>query len=237
MFGGEPHRAARPRAHITPHAASHAASHADSSHIGALLAFIGGCTLGGLLLVGLLTLGVRHESSRRSTNDARRRRWALAAERHKQLLISIYDTETDLDTLLSCPALFAMSEPATLAYARACVGADTLSSRDCPAENERVDSFARAVDELAVAWDAALANARRIRLASFTDGERKRITLAVKLLSTAKDSAATEFERQACYQKAMAQLEGLVDLPKAAHEHLRLTCPTRAALAMPTVCT
>nr|WP_223204858.1 hypothetical protein [Gordonia jinghuaiqii] len=148
-------------------------------------------------------------------------------KQHDALNEKWFAYELDLATLIEYPLMTDMREPLTLAFHRARIHADDLRP-----DNPRPDNAAPtvapadfaeyrdAVGEYAAAFDAAEREARRRKHSGFSPVEREALGRARKLIGVASDSGATVAERQAAYKKARAELDGLIDVPPPAAEHL-----------------
>ncbi|MET4166795.1 MULTISPECIES: hypothetical protein [Gordonia] len=146
---------------------------------------------------------------------------------HDSLNEKWFGYELDLATLIEYPMMTDMREPLTLAFHRARVRADDLRPEP-GAQGPLPDSmspadfaeYRDAVGEYAAAFDAAERESRRRRQTDFSPVEREALDRARKLIGVAADSAATPAERQAAYKKALAELEGIIDVPQVAAAQL-----------------
>src|SRR5690606_1083446 len=115
--------------------------------------------------------------------------------------------------IIAFPAMSDGRQPLTAAFLRAKKSADTL--RPATAKGLSEDTLAEyldAVGNYAVAFEIAEKDARRIRDASFTEPERKRLARAQQLLRVAVDESATQAERNVAYKRVREELDGLISL-------------------------
>ncbi|MFT4042524.1 MAG: hypothetical protein QM673_05105 [Gordonia sp. (in: high G+C Gram-positive bacteria)] len=143
---------------------------------------------------------------------------AKALARHDSIDERWVGYELDLATLIEYPMMIDMREPLTLAFHRAKVRADDLRPASAQEKLDPVefDRYREAVGDYAAAFDAAEREARRRKHAGFSPVERERLNRARKLIGITADAAATAAERQAAYRKARRELDGLIDIPRAA---------------------
>jgi hypothetical protein len=124
--------------------------------------------------------------------------------------------ELDADKLLDFPLMTDMRAPLTTAFHKAKLRADLL--RPARAEDlldDRVSAaqYLAAVEDYTTAFDAAEAEATRIRRSDFSNEAQQRIARARSLLSVASDAGASQPEREQAYALACKELDGLVVLP------------------------
>lgn len=124
--------------------------------------------------------------------------------------------ELDADKLLDFPLMTDMRAPLTTAFHKAKLRADLL--RPARAEDlldDRVSAaqYLAAVEDYTTAFDAAEAEATRIRRSDFSTEAQQRIARARSLLSVASDAGASQPEREQAYALACKELDGLVVLP------------------------
>ncbi len=122
--------------------------------------------------------------------------------------------ELDVAKLIAFPAMSDGRQPLTAAYLRAKKLADGLRPESPKARmtREQLTEYRAAVTDFEVAFDVAERDARRVKDASFTDTERKRLDKAKQLLSMAIDQAATPAERQVAYRRVREELDGLISV-------------------------
>ncbi|WP_415678664.1 hypothetical protein [Tsukamurella hominis] len=137
--------------------------------------------------------------------------------------------ETDLATILDFPMMVDMREPLTVDFHKAKRRADLLRP-DSPDEASAsdVEQYRDAVHAYAATFDVAEQEAKRRRRGDFSPLEQERLAKAQRLLAVALDGSATGPERQQAYQRARAELDGLIDLPRSAT--VALEKQVRAAL-------
>ncbi|MGX9295963.1 hypothetical protein [Tsukamurella paurometabola] len=152
-----------------------------------------------------------------------------AVAEHDDVDTRWFGYETDLATILDYPMMIDMREPLTVDFHKAKRRADLLRP-DGPdgASAADVEQYRDAVHAYAAAFDVAEQEAKRRRRGDFSPLEQERLAKAQRLLAVALDGSATGPERQQAYQRARAELDGLIDLPKAAT--VALENQVRAAL-------
>lgn len=159
---------------------------------------------------------------------------AAAAKRELQRAVAEHDAvdtrwfgyETDLATILDFPMMVDMREPLTVDFHKAKRRADLLRPDDL--EQADGEEYRDAVHAYAAAFDVAEQEAKRRRRGDFSPLEQERLAKAQRLLAVALDGSATGPERQQAYQRARAELDGLIDLPRSAT--VALENQVRAAL-------
>lgn len=127
------------------------------------------------------------------------------------------DFELDVAKLIDYPLVTDMREPLTQAFHRAKRVADGLRPEE-PAGLRPVGALERyrdAVRDYEVAFEAAVREAKRRAQTGFSEGERKRLQAAQRLMALAENEASTPAERQSAYQRARKELDGLIALPEA----------------------
>jgi hypothetical protein len=132
---------------------------------------------------------------------------------HDEITARWLDYELDVAKIIAFPAMSDGRQPLTAAFLRAKKSADTL--RPATAKGLSEDTLAEyldAVGNYAVAFEIAEKDARRIRDASFTEPERKRLARAQQLLRVAVDESATQAERNVAYKRVREELDGLISL-------------------------
>jgi hypothetical protein len=137
--------------------------------------------------------------------------------RHHAVSKRWLDYELDVAKLIDYPLMTDMREPLTLDFHRAKRDADALAPEDAAELKEpgRLAEYRDAVRRFETTFDLAEQEARRRRASDFTVAEQQALTRAKKFIALADDPAATHAERQAAYQRATRELEGLVVLPTA----------------------
>lgn len=73
--------------------------------------------------------------------------------------------------------------------------------------------YVKAVSDLEVAWAAALSEAHRVRLSTFSDKERNSLEKALTLLRVSLDSNSTAEYRQSAYLQARKSIGTLINIP------------------------
>lgn len=161
---------------------------------------------------------------------------AAAAKRELDRAVAEHDAvdtrwfgyETDLATILDHPMMIDMREPLTVDFHKAKRRADLLRPEGPDGALADVEQYRDAVHAYAAAFDVAEQEAKRRRRGDFTPAEQERLAKAQRLLAVALDGSATGPERQQAYQRARAELDGLIDLPRPAT--VALERQVRAAL-------
>lgn len=156
------------------------------------------------------------------------RELARAVAEHDDVDTRWFEYETDLATVLDFPMMIDLREPLTVDFHKAKRRADLLRPEGPDGAPGDVEQYRAAVHAYAAAFDVAEQEARRRRRGDFSPLEQERLARAQRLLSVALDGAATGPERQQAYQRARAELDGLIDLPKPAT--VALERQVRAAL-------
>lgn len=199
---------------------------ADLTWLWVTLGIIAGLVLLALLIWIIVTAGAKARRGIRETREkaaaelaaAQRRTatWKTFHDRHNELLRKLLHSETDWDSLFFTPALTDPTVPQTYAMLRAMRAANTL--RDTAGElptnlGPDVDltrlPYPRAVEEFALAWDAAERHARRIGQKGIPSAERKLIKQIRTFLDMAENSAASQNERNLAYRRAQSLIESL----------------------------
>jgi len=161
----------------------------------------------------------------RSTTDpaVQWRTITRVVDQHARTDMRWLDYELDAAKLLDFSLMTDVGNPLVMRFHKAKLRADLL--RPVRAEEllddrqSSADYFA-AVEDYVTAFDAAEAEAIRLRRSDFTRDAQQRIARAQSLLRVAADLTATTPERAQAYELASKELEGLVVLPE----------PTRVAL-------
>lgn len=144
-------------------------------------------------------------------------------ERHDQTDTRWLDYELDAAKLLDFPLMTDVGHAAVMRFHKAKLRADVLRpdrAEDLLDDRESADAYLAAVEDYATAFDAAEAEAMRVRRSDFSREDQQRIARAQSLLRVAGDATATIPERAQAYELAAKELDGLVVLPQ----------PTRAGL-------
>jgi hypothetical protein len=126
--------------------------------------------------------------------------------------------ELDHSKLLDLPLMTDMTNPLTVAFHKTKLRADFLrptKAEDLLDDPDAAARYLTAVEEYATAFNVAEAEAKRKRRNEFSPDEQQRIVRAQSLLRVATDSGATPQERQAAYDLARRELDGLLVLPPA----------------------
>ncbi|WP_461166931.1 hypothetical protein [Tsukamurella serpentis] len=140
---------------------------------------------------------------------------ARAIAEHDAVDSRWFGYETDLATILDHPMLIDMREPLTVEFHKAKRAADLLRP-DAPGATDPEGRYRDAVHAYVAAFDVAEQEAKRRRRGDFDPIEQERLARAQRLLAVALDSGATGPERQAAYQRARTELDGLIELPRPA---------------------
>lgn len=142
--------------------------------------------------------------------------WQRVHDHHNELLRKILHAEIDWDALFFTPALSDPNVPQTYEMLRAMRTANTLRDTGgllprsiTPDTDITKLPYARAVDDFALAWDAAERHARRVGQKGIPLSERKTLKEIRTLLDIAENSAAALTERTLAYRRAQSLLEGL----------------------------
>jgi hypothetical protein len=126
--------------------------------------------------------------------------------------------ELDHSKLLDLPLMTDMSNPLTVGFHKAKLRADFLrpaKAEDLLDDPDAAARYLTAVEAYVTAFNVAESEAKRKRRNGFSSDEQQRIVRAQSLLRVATDSAATPQERQAAYDRARRELDGLLVLPPA----------------------
>lgn len=178
------------------------------------------------LLVRTISRSVKRSRAEKRQLEASRKaaqqRWATLVTRHDELRQKILHAETDWDTLFTMPALQDVSDPTTSKLYLA-VNQAADESAEMPAsfkEGSVLEDFAyaRAVNRLDLAWQAAWRNAKRIGTSQIPTEEKKLISTIQHTLRLAEDGAASEAERTLAYERVESMLKELkhVTVPRQA---------------------
>ncbi|MBF4459421.1 hypothetical protein [Pseudoclavibacter sp. VKM Ac-2867] len=161
-------------------------------------------------------------------------RWVKLKERHRSLEAKVLHAETDWDMLFSYPALTDVNVPTTAAMFRA-MNAATSAEVSMPEENlERTNTawhpYAQAVDDLALAWEAAYRHAQRLRQAGIPTEERKKVAEIRTLLAMAENSGSSDLERRHAYTRAQRLMGELTSYHLPEKAIAQVEAASRAAL-------
>lgn len=165
----------------------------------------------------------------RALQESRAATWQSYRDRHNELLRKILHAETDWDTLFFMPALSDSSVLQTHTMLRAMRTANTLrdTAGKMPTNLDDDDDltklpFPRAVEDFALAWEAAERHARKVGQKNVSLAERRLIKQIRTLLDMAENSAASETERNLAYKRAQALIGDLesIHIPAKAMEQL-----------------
>lgn len=123
--------------------------------------------------------------------------------------------ELDVAKMIDFPMMSDVRAPLTVAFLRAKRDADALRPLEGStiADKARLDDYRNAVNAFVVAFDVAEKEARRLKDAGFTEGEKQRLGTARKLINIAQDEAAPPAERQTAFKRVRRELDGVVVLP------------------------
>jgi hypothetical protein len=151
-------------------------------------------------------------------NDAaHRREISRAIDVHNTTDKRWLDYEIDVARLLDFPMMTDMREPMTVRFHKAKLRADMLRPATADellvADRGSQAEYLEAVQHYVTAFDAAEAEAMRRRRSDFSAEEQQRLARAQRLLRLAADPAATQEERRHAYDRARAELDGLIVLP------------------------
>ncbi|GEE00826.1 hypothetical protein nbrc107696_12720 [Gordonia spumicola] len=181
---------------------------------------------------------IKHESSvARAEAESRGRIDAASVQRELDAAVAEHNGvderwfahETDLATLLDYPMLVDLREPMTEKFHRDRSRAELLRpSADAASDPVAVRAYRDAVHDYAVSLGVAEQEARRRRRSDFSPVEQERLARAQRLLALAMDDGASPQERRQAYERARAELDGLIDLPTSGATALESTM--RAAL-------
>jgi hypothetical protein len=137
-------------------------------------------------------------------------------EEHSRTDARWLEYELDFVKLLDFPLMTDMRNPFTTGFHKAKLKADFLrpvKAEDLLDDRDAAGQYLAAVQEYVTAFNAAEAEAIRIRRNDFSQEGQQRIARAQSLLRVVSDSAATAQERQHAYDLARKELDGLIVLP------------------------
>ena len=138
-------------------------------------------------------------------------------EQHDRIDTRWLDYELDAAKLLDFPMMTDMGNDLVMRFHKAKLRADVLRperAEDLLDDRESATSYLAAVEDYATAFDAAEAEAQRVRRSGFSRDAQQRIARAQSLLRVAADATATPPERAQAYELASRELDGLVVLPQ-----------------------
>lgn len=145
--------------------------------------------------------------------------WTKTMHRHSEIRTQWLAYETDMVKIIDYPMMSDMKEPLTSKVHQALRNAKLLE----PAKASVMSGtpvagspFAKAVNELDVAFEAAEREAKKVQWSRFTEEERKNLSRAKSLLAMAMDESSSPSERQVAYKRVLKELQGLVHIPKQA---------------------
>nr|WP_208387957.1 hypothetical protein [Microbacterium halimionae] len=146
--------------------------------------------------------------------QSQKERMARVLAAHDAVIKKWLEYELDVAKVIAYPAMSDGRQPLTAAFLRAKKVADNLRPESDTAKltPELFAEYRDAVTDCEVAFDVAERDARRLKDASFTPVERKRLDTAQQLLAVAIDQAATPAERQLAYKRVRQELDGLISL-------------------------
>jgi hypothetical protein len=147
---------------------------------------------------------------------ARRREIARLLDQHDRTNARWMAYELDIAKLLDFPMMTDMRNPLTMGFHKAKLRAELLRPvkvDDLVDDREARIEYRDAVHDYITAFDVAEAEAIRKRRSDFSPEGQARLTRAQSLLRLASDLAATPQERQHAYDRASAELDGLIVLP------------------------
>jgi hypothetical protein len=162
-------------------------------------------------------IAVAEAAGRSRTNDVKyRRELRRVLDQHGQTDSRWLEYEIDVAKLLDFPLMTDMRHPLTMEFHKARRRADLLrpeNAADLDGDREAQLEYRDAVHDYVTAFDVAEAEAIRLRRSTFSDADQQRIARAQHLLKLAEDDAATPQERQNAYNRARAELDGILVLP------------------------
>lgn len=138
-------------------------------------------------------------------------------EQHARTDTRWLDYELDAAKLLDFPLMTDMTNPLVMSFHKAKLRADLLRpdrAEDLLDDWSGAGDYLAAVEDYVTAFEAAEAEALRLRRSEFSRESQQRIARAQSLLRVAADSTATPPERSQAYELAGKELDGLVVLPE-----------------------
>ena len=175
------------------------------------------------------------EQAKREKQDRIEARWGRITELHAELKRRVAEAETNWDTLFDLPALSDVSFRQTRALHRAMRDAENTVEPMPSDFNEyspmdRIP-YVKKVHAFHDAWEAALANARKVGISRLPADELRTIKRIRLLLKMAEGSGASDNERRTAYAQIRTLLGELhvVQIPREAV----LAVDTGRRLALP----
>ena len=138
-------------------------------------------------------------------------------EQHARTDTRWLDYELDAAKLLDFPLMTDMTNPLVMSFHKAKLRADLLRpdrAEDLLDDWSGAGDYLAAVEDYVTAFEAAEAEALRLRRSEFSREAQQRIARAQSLLRVAADSTATPPERSQAYELAGKELDGLLVLPE-----------------------
>lgn len=139
-------------------------------------------------------------------------------EEHDRIDARWLDYELDAAKLLDFPLMTDVGDPKVMAFHKAKLRADLLRparAEDLLDDRQSAAEYLSAVEDYVTAFNAAEAEAQRLRRSDFSREAQQRMSRAQNLLRVAADSSATPRERAQSLELADRELQGLVVLPQA----------------------
>lgn len=139
-------------------------------------------------------------------------------EQHDRTNSRWLDYELDAAKLLDFPLMTDLSAPAVMAFHKAKLRADLLRpvrAEDLLDDRASAGDYLAAVQDYVTTFNAAEAEAIRLRRSDFTREAQQRIARAQSLLRVAADPSATAQERAQSLTLADVELDGLIVLPES----------------------
>lgn len=162
--------------------------------------------------------------ARRSADQATQwRTITRTVEQHDRTESRWLDYELDAAKLLDFPLMTDLSAPQVMAFHKAKLRADLLRparAEDLLDDRESAGDYLAAVQDYVTTFNAAEAEAIRLRRSDFTREAQQRIARAQSLLRVAADPSATVQERAQSLTLADVELDGLVVLPETTRASL-----------------
>ena len=137
-------------------------------------------------------------------------------KKFEDLKARIESYETDIVKIIKYPAITDLSDEKTLDMVLALNEADSLNPITEPAE------FAVAVKALERAFLIAESNARKLAGTVFNEAQAKKASKATDLLAIVTNESSADQEKRAAFKQVFKQLEGVVAVPDAAVDVLRI---------------
>ena len=162
---------------------------------------------------------------------ARQRLYDSLTERHGKVNAAYTEFLLDIFAILERPALNDVTVASTAAFLDAHARATDLRPTTCPTANDALSDYEAAVRDLDRTWAAADTHARRVGTDLMTEGERRKVSLAISALTKARDTGASTAERQTAYKKAMELLKGIIPIQEQTRGALEIESRQVLALA------